>query len=77
MTDRAELSPEFNGECAFALSTGKKGVAGQRDCSKVESGKMYLFSNPIAKVLWSVLPGRRARAEMTWSRPHPPAPLNT
>ena len=68
MIDKSEQSPEFNGECAFALSTGKKGVAGKPALYTVRDGKKYLFSNPIAKLLWSVLPGRKEKAEATWAQ---------
>ena len=61
------MQPEFGGECAFALSTGKKGVAGKDTCSEVQEGKKYLFSNPVAKFLWKILFGRREKAETTWS----------
>lgn len=57
---------EFDGQCAFALSTGKKGVAGRQDCALEQDGRRYLFSNPVARFLWKVLPGRRARAEGAW-----------
>lgn len=68
MIQQSEQSPEFNGQCAFALSTGKKGVAGRPELHTVQHGKRYLFSNPVAKFLWFVLPGRRKKAELNWSR---------
>lgn len=68
MIQQSEQAPEFDGQCAFALSTGKKGVAGKPALYKVQHAKRYLFSNPVAKFLWSVLPGRRKKAEATWSR---------
>jgi hypothetical protein len=61
-------SPEFKGQCAFAVSLGKNGVAGKESCSAVQDGKKYLFSNPIAKFFWQVLPGRREKAEANWSK---------
>jgi hypothetical protein len=69
MIPSPEPQPEFDGQCAFALSTGKKGVAGTPTLSALQGGKKYLFSNPVAKVLWHVLPGRKQKAETTWSRP--------
>ena len=60
-------SPEFEGQCAFALSTGKKGVPGKAGIALEEDGKTYLFSNPVAKFLWKVLPGRKEKAESTWT----------
>ena len=62
-----QRDPEFDGECAFALSTGKKGVAGRQDLTLEEDGRRYVFSNPVARFLWKVLPGRRAKAEATWA----------
>lgn len=59
--------PEFNGRCAFALSTGKKGVEGKEKDPIIQDGKTYLFSNPVAKFLWQVLPGRKTKAESTWA----------
>lgn len=68
MTEPSTQSPEFDGQCAFALSTGKKGVAGKPDLYTDQDDKRYLFSNPVARLLWRVLPGRRAKAESTWSK---------
>lgn len=68
MTEQSQPSPEFAGQCAFALSTGKTGVAGRPNLYAVQGGKKYLFSNPVAKILWRVLPGRKQKAEATWSR---------
>lgn len=59
--------PEFNGECAFALSTGKTGVAGQPKHELVEDGKTFYFSNPVARFLWKVLPNREAKARSVWA----------
>ena len=63
MKPQSEPSPEFDGQCAFAVSVGKKGVKGKPTCSAIQDGKKYLFSNPIAKFLWSVLPGRKQKAK--------------
>jgi hypothetical protein len=68
MTNQSAEAPEFDGQCAFALSTGKKGVAGKPALYAVQDGKRYLFSNPVARFLWRVLPGRRESAQRTWSR---------
>ncbi len=67
MAAPSEQSPEFDGQCAFALSTGKKGVAGKQSCYAIEDGRKYLFSNPVARFLWRVLPGRKKKAEENWS----------
>jgi hypothetical protein len=66
MSKFSDSIAQFDGQCAFALSTGKKGVDGNEKISVVEDGKTYHFSNPIAKLLWKILPGRREKAEKTW-----------
>jgi len=58
--------PQFDGHCAFAVSLGKTEVPGKGTCQAVRDGKTYFFSNPIARFLWSVLPGARKRAEANW-----------
>ncbi|WP_310363224.1 hypothetical protein [Neobacillus drentensis] len=58
---------EFDGHCAFAESLGKKDVMCNGKNSVVQQGKTYQFSNPVAKLLWLVLPGRKQKAESTWS----------
>lgn len=67
MNEQSEQPPEFDGQCAFALSVGKKGVAGQETVYAIQDGKRYLFSNPVAKFLWHVLPGRKKKAQVNWS----------
>lgn len=56
----------FNGQCAFAVSVGKKDVKATGNHYVIQDGKKYLFSNPVAKVLWTVIPGRKKKAEMNW-----------
>jgi len=57
---------EFEGRCAFAVSTGKTGVIGGSHTSTI-NGKAYAFSNPIAKLLFKILPGRIKKAEQVWN----------
>jgi hypothetical protein len=59
-------TPEFKGQCAFALSLGKQGVTGSESCYSIRDGKKYLFSNPVAKFLFAILPGRKEKAESHW-----------
>ncbi|WP_421774297.1 hypothetical protein [Gracilimonas sp.] len=66
MDTESQQSSEFDGQCAFALSTGKKGVHGKENCYLVQDGKKYVFSNPVAKFLWRILPGRVKKAEAAW-----------
>lgn len=60
--------PEFDGECAFAVSTGKRGVTGSPKHQLKAEGKTYLFKNGAARLLWKVLPNRAAKAEQVWAR---------
>ncbi|MCE7990406.1 MAG: hypothetical protein HEP71_00445 [Roseivirga sp.] len=56
---------EFNGHCAFAVSTGKTDVKGGKHSLTLD-GKTYLFSNPIAKFLFKMLPNRVGKANAVW-----------
>lgn len=56
---------EFDGKCAFAVSTGKKDVAGGKHTATI-NGKTYVFSNAIAKILFKILPNRIKKAEDVW-----------
>jgi len=58
-------SPEFGGECAFAVSLGKRAM-GKESCFEIRDGKRYLFLNPVARFLWRILPGRVQAAERHW-----------
>ena len=66
MNPAAPGSPEFGGECAFAVSLGKRAMGKER-CFEIRNGKKYLFLNPVARILWRVLPGRVRAAERHWS----------
>lgn len=55
----------YGGHCAFAVSTGKTDVKGGKSTLIVE-GKTYSFSNPIAKLLFRLLPNRIAKADAIW-----------
>jgi len=56
---------EFNGHCAFAISTGKTEVLGGSH-SIVKNGKKYLFSNIVAKYLFMLVPNSTGKAEKIW-----------
>ena len=58
-------APEFNGNCAFAVSTGKNDVKGGKSFAVID-GKTYAFSNPIAKMLFKLLPNRVEKANRVW-----------
>ncbi|WP_335872562.1 hypothetical protein [Bacillus sp. 2205SS5-2] len=59
--------PEYGGECALAVSLGKKDVHCDGKHFIVDNGKQYNFTNPVAKFLWKVLPGRKQKADSQWS----------
>ena len=60
--------PAFEGQCAFAVSTGKLGVPGTPELRLEADGQTYLFKNRAARFLWQVLPGRAGKAEEAWRR---------
>ncbi len=57
---------QYDGHCAFAVSTGKTDVKGGKHQATID-GKHYAFSNPIAKLLFKWLPNRAAKADAVWS----------
>jgi YHS domain-containing protein len=58
---------EYNGHCAFAVSTGKTDVKGGNHYVTMD-GKTYVFSNPIAKLLFKLLPNRIKKANEVWNK---------
>jgi len=56
---------EFDGYCAFAISTGKTEVLGGTH-SIIKNGKKYLFSNIVAKYLFMLVPNSAGKAEKIW-----------
>ncbi|MFV1884317.1 MAG: hypothetical protein ACMZ7B_07515 [Balneola sp.] len=63
-TDK-NINPAYDGHCAFAVSTGKLDVKGGKNNITVD-GKTYLFSNPVAKILFKLLPKRIEKADKYW-----------
>lgn len=59
---------EFNGQCAFAISAGKKDVPSKSEYFIIDNGKKYQFSNPVAKLLWRIFPGSKKKAEKNWDK---------
>ncbi|MEM7183751.1 MAG: YHS domain-containing (seleno)protein [Spirochaetota bacterium] len=57
--------PQYGGQCAFAMSTGKK-VPAYPERWSVENGKLYLNSNRFASFLWSIVPSRVEKADKNW-----------
>jgi len=64
-TTNQNKTAEYDGHCAFAVSTGKMEVEGGKNSSTID-GKTYLFSNPIAKLLFKLLPNRIDKADSNW-----------
>jgi YHS domain-containing protein len=56
---------EYDGQCAFAVSTGKTSVKGGSSHT-TKNGKTYAFSNPVAKILFLILPNRIKKADAVW-----------
>lgn len=65
-TDIVNNTTEFDGHCAFAVSTGKTDVMGGTHRATIK-GKTYAFSNPVAKVLFKLLPNRIEKANANWN----------
>lgn len=58
---------EYNGHCAFAVSTGKTDVTAHKKNILSKNGKNYAFSNGIAKFLFKILPNRIEKANSVWN----------
>ena len=65
--DADSPTPEYGGDCAFALSTGKRDVAGSPKHEIVDGDKTYYFKNGAARFLWKILPNRAAKADAVWT----------
>jgi len=58
--------PEYGGKCAFAVRVGKLDVPGKHEA--VIDGKLYRFSNVVARWLFKVLPNSAERADSNWDK---------
>lgn len=58
--------PEYDGECAFALSLGRQ-ADGKESQQITEGDRVYYFANPVAKLIWKVMPNRAAKADENWA----------
>ena len=58
--------PEYDGECAFAMSLGRQ-ADGKESQQITEGDKVYYFANPVAKLIWKVMPNRAAKADAEWA----------
>ncbi len=57
---------EYDGQCAFAVSTGKLGVEASPQHTLVANGRTYAFKNGAARFLWRILPDRSGKADQAW-----------
>ena len=57
---------KYDGKCAFAVSLGKFNVDGGNS-NLIKGSDTYKFSNPIAKLLFRLLPNRSKMAEENWN----------
>ena len=64
-TETKNHTVAYDRYCAFAVSTGKTKVKAGKHSLTME-GKIYLFSNPIAKLLFKLLPNRIEKANINW-----------
>ena len=60
-------TPEFDGECAFAVSLGKRGVIGSPNHQLEADGHLYQFKNGVARFLFKTLPNRSDKAASAWA----------
>lgn len=67
MSAQAKQVAKYDGQCAFAVSLGKKDVMGSESHVLIQNGEKYLFSNPVAKLIWRIIPGRKQKADSAWS----------
>lgn len=60
---------EFQGRCAFAMGLTGRDKAPVADSKHTleRNGKHYVFLNPIAKLLFQILPGSERRAWRAWN----------
>ena len=65
-TDQPNKS-EYDGHCAFAVSTGKLEVAGSPSHALESNGRTFVFKNGAARFLWRLLPDRSAKADQVWA----------
>jgi hypothetical protein len=58
---------KYDGKCAFAVSLGKMDVPGGSS-TLIKGDDSYAFSNPIAKLLFRLLPNRLKLADGNWDK---------
>lgn len=58
---------EYDGHCAFGVSLGKMEVEGKENLALSDGGNTYYFSNPVAKMIWKMMPSRKTKADANWA----------
>jgi hypothetical protein len=64
--NKNNLTPQYDGQCAFATSLGRD-AKGLDKHKLIQDSNLYLFSNPVAKLLWKIIPNRKKKADENWS----------
>lgn len=64
--DPERYAPEYGGGCAFAASLGKQ-VPGSPRHWKIVDGRLFLQANPVAGLLFRLIPGRIRAADEKWT----------
>ena len=64
-SDGSSQSVEYDGRCAFALSIGKTDVEGGKHPVTI-GNRTFTFANPVAKLLFNLLPNRLKKADENW-----------
>jgi hypothetical protein len=59
-------TPEFNGECAFAVSLGKTDEPQSGKQQIQQDGRTFYFQNGVAKTLFKLL-NRADKADAAWA----------
>lgn len=63
-----QYAPAFGGHCAFAVSLDRPNLPMASPKSwLVQDGRLLVFLNPVAKLLFRLLPKRQQRAAEVWS----------
>lgn len=62
----SSASPEYGGQCAFAVSLGKSDEPESGKHQLVQDGRTFYFKNPVAKFLFKTF-NRSAKADQNWA----------
>lgn len=65
-TTGGDATPEYGGECAFAISLGKTDEPQSGAHQLVQDGRTFYFRNGVAKFLFKTF-GRADKADANWA----------